>query len=147
MTGSESVAKDGEFVFNSFKVRIKPKTSANITFQFQGLPQYGTPIGFLDSFPVFTVNARECVQGEQYAEDLSCRPCGAEFYLYDVQTSPGVCKDCTSDATCYGMNITAPRPGFWRSTPTNEKMTPCPREESCLGGDEKDPLGKCATGY
>ena len=61
MLGTDSVAKDGQFVFNSLKVRIKPKTSAKITIQFQGFPTYGTPIGFLDNFPVFTITARECV--------------------------------------------------------------------------------------
>ena len=45
------------------------------------------------------------------------------------------------------MNITGPKAGYWRSSPIIDKMTPCFREESCLGGNEKDALGQCATGY
>lgn len=84
MLGSDAVAKEGKFSFNAFKVRIKPSTSAQITIQFQGLEHYGTAIDFLDDFPVFTVTARECIQGEQYTEDLSCKPCPAAFYLYEA---------------------------------------------------------------
>ena len=147
MLGSDAVARRGVFKFSAFKVRIKPSTSADITFQFQGMPTSGTPIGFLDNSPVFTVTARACVEGEQYTEDLSCKPCGAQYYLYEAQNSPGQCKDCDPNAFCYGMNITAPKPGYWRSTATGEEFTPCIRPESCEGGSERLPLGICATGY
>ena len=140
MLGSDAVAKEGKFAFNAFKVRIKPKTTAKITFQFQGLPSYGTAIEFLDSFPVFEVTARECIKGEQYTEDLSCKPCPPQFYYHEVQIAPGTCLDCNPNAFCYGMNQTAPRPGYWRSNPLNEEYVPCIRPESCLGGSEKDPL-------
>lgn len=45
------------------------------------------------------------------------------------------------------MNSTAPKPGYWRSGPTLETFTPCIRPESCLGGNQTDPLGQCDTGY
>ena len=45
------------------------------------------------------------------------------------------------------MNITAPRPGYWRSHATGEEFTACTRPESCLGGNETDPIGQCDTGY
>ena len=64
MLGSDAVAKNGRFVFNSFNVRIQPSTSAYITFQFQKLEHYGTPIEFLDDNPVFMVTARQCMEGE-----------------------------------------------------------------------------------
>ena len=141
MLGSEAVAKEGKFSFNSFKVRIKPSTSAKITFQFVGLDHFGTPIEFLDNFPVFVVSARKCVQGEQYTEELSCEPCPQAFYLYEAQNEPGQCKACDQNSYCYGMNNTAPKPGYWRSQPTLEIFTACTRPESCLGGNSTDPLG------
>ena len=45
------------------------------------------------------------------------------------------------------MNITAPKPGYWRSNSTSEIFTPCLRTESCLGGNETDAIGQCETGY
>ena len=45
------------------------------------------------------------------------------------------------------MNITSPKSGYWRSSPTYETFTPCIRPESCLGGSEIEPLGTCAKGY
>ena len=86
MLGSEAVAKNGKFTFPSFVVRIKPSTTANITVSFIGMEHYGTPIDFLDNPPVFATTARECIEGEQYTEDLSCIPCPAAFYQYDAQT-------------------------------------------------------------
>ena len=147
MLGAEAVAKSGQFRFPSFVVRIPPKSSANVTVSFQGMEHYGTPIDFLDNPPVFTVEARECIEGEQYTEDLSCLPCPPAFFLYDAPTKPGPCNDCHPNAHCYGMNNTAPKSGFWRSAPKLEIYTPCTRPESCLGGNITDPIGQCATGY
>ena len=46
------------------------------------------------------------------------------------------------------MNITAPKPEYWRSSPTLETFTYCSRRpESCLGGNETEPLGVCEEGY
>jgi len=111
------------------------------------MEHYGSKIEFLDNPPVFQVKARECIEVEKYAEDLSCQPCPSQFYLFEAQTSPGKCKECSPHAFCYGMNVTAPRPGYWRSAPKLDKYTPCSRPESCLGGNRTDPLGQCATGY
>ena len=75
MLGTDAVAKQGKFVFNSFIVRIKPNTDAKIVLKFQGMEHFGTRIEFLDDPPVFTAKARKCTEGEQYTEDLSCIPC------------------------------------------------------------------------
>ena len=45
------------------------------------------------------------------------------------------------------MNHTAPKAGYWRSAPRLESYSPCPRSESCLGGNETDPIGQCEIGY
>ena len=45
------------------------------------------------------------------------------------------------------MNITAPKPGYWRSSPTLETFSECILPESCLGGNSTNPLGSCASGY
>lgn len=45
------------------------------------------------------------------------------------------------------MNKTAPKASYWRSRPKVEEYEDCPRPESCLGGDENNPLGDCAEGY
>ena len=139
MLGAEAVAKSGRFTFPAFVVRIPPKSTANVTVSFQGMEHYGTPIEFLDSPPVFTVTARECIEGEQYTEDLSCLPCPPAFFLYEAPTKPGPCNDCHPNAHCYGMNNTAPKAGFWRSAPKLETYTLCTRPESCLGGNKTDP--------
>ena len=70
MLGAEAVAKEGRFVFNSFVVRIEPKSSANVTITFQGMENFGTPISFLDDPPIFNITARECIEGEKYSADL-----------------------------------------------------------------------------
>ena len=111
------------------------------------MDNFGSPIEFLDEFPVYTVVARECVQGEQYTDTLTCAPCPPAFYLYEAQTEPGLCLDCSPYAVCYGMNSTTPKPGYWRSGPVVETFTECIRPESCLGGNETDPLGQCEEGY
>ena len=105
------------------------------------MEHYGTPIEFLDTDPVFNVTARKCAAGEQYTEDLSCKPCPPAFFLYEPQTAIGTCKDCHPNAICYGRNITTPKPTFWRSKPNLEIYTLCIRPESCLGGNKTDPLG------
>lgn len=64
-------------------MRIKPSTSANVTITFQGMEHFGTPIDFLDNPPQFKVTARECIEGEQYSEDLSCVRCPSAFFLYE----------------------------------------------------------------
>ena len=141
MLGAESVAKDGRFVFPSFVVRIPPKSKADVTITFQGMEHFGTPIEFLDNPPIFEVDARECIEGEKYTEDLSCEPCASAFFLYEVQEEPGTCEPCHPNAHCYGMNNTAPKAAYWRSKPKLEEYTACLRPESCLGGDRNDPVG------
>ena len=78
---------------------------------------------------------------------MACEPCPPAFYLYEKLTEPGSCKECPLQAFCYGRNITAPKPTYWRSSPTEERFTDCERPESCLGGDRENPTGVCAKGY
>ena len=54
---------------------------------------------------------------------------------------------CNIHAICFGMNHTAPRPGYWRQNATQEVYYECPKAESCLGGNITNPFGDCAEGY
>ena len=69
------MAKNGVFTFDALIIRIQPSTTAYLEFKYSKLEYYGTPVKFMDTNPVFYVHARACDKGEQYTEDLSCKPC------------------------------------------------------------------------
>ena len=96
---------------------------------------------------MFEVHARACSEGERYTVDLSCEKCPLQFYSYVAQKSQGSCLPCNTRAICYGMNNTAPKPGYWRANATKEEYFECPEKEACLGGNITDPFGQCAEGY
>ena len=45
------------------------------------------------------------------------------------------------------MNITTPRPKYWRANSTSENYIECFNPKACLGGDELSPIGICEEGY
>ena len=145
--GRDAVAKDGVFTFGQLLVRIKPNSTATITISFQDLSSYGNNIDFLQSPPTFYVSARECVRGEKYTDDLACIPCPQQFYLYEACNKTCQCLDCPTVAYCHGSYHTSPKPGYWRSDPFKNNFISCLRYESCLGGDQDNPLGICDVGY
>ena len=118
-----------------------------MSFVFSNLELFHNKITeFLAPLP-FEIHSRTCGEGESYGEALTCLPCEAGFYLYNVQDEPGTCEPCLETETCYGSNSTAPLPTYWRSDPTSINYIKCFNPDSCLGGDETAPLGRCAEGY
>ena len=142
VTGRDSIAKNGVFTFEQLKITIKPDSTANITVSISDLDAFGNDISFLRKPPVFVVEARRCVEGEQYTSNLECIECPSQFYRYDACEEECPCYDCLSEFMyCHGGNKTSPKPGFWRSNPIKNNFEPCFRPESCLGGKEELPLG------
>ena len=94
-----------------------------------------------------TVYARNCHSGESYSEALACVPCVEPFYSYEILNSNNACKSCPDEAYCYGKNYTAPRKGYWRSSPRSDMFMKCKNEEACLAGNRDNPLGICQNGY
>jgi hypothetical protein len=145
--GNNALAKDGVINFEKISFRIVPASQATIKVTLEDLDSFKNAIDFIDAPTEFTVDARACVEGEQYTSELACAPCPTRFFSYLVQTSPGGCQNCDVNAKCYGMNHTAPKPGYWRQNATDETYWECPRPESCLGGNSTNPYGECDVGY
>lgn len=87
------------------------------------------------------------MSGEEQTLQGTCHKCEPGFYLIDPPTSAQSCKQCDYNAICYGENILAPRPGYYRSSPTSDQILECYNPESCIGGNQTNVQGLCAPGY
>jgi hypothetical protein len=67
--------------------------------------------------------------------------------LFDVTNNYTSCKTCNENAKCYYGAVVTPLAGYWRSSIYSENFIKCPNSNTCIGGDEENPLGKCETGY
>lgn len=113
----------------------------------EGIETYKNVINFIAATPNITLDVRACIEGEHYAKSLSCLPCKVKQFFYNAQIEPGSCNECNDNAVCYGMNITTPRPKYWRANSTSENYIECFNPKACLGGDELSPIGICEEGY
>ena len=66
-----------------------------------------------------TLSFRKCIEGEKFTSDGECVWCIEGFYLLEAPTSPRSCLKCPSNADCFGGNLIAPQPGYWRSSNTS----------------------------
>eukprot|EP00347_Sterkiella_histriomuscorum_P003561 403363820 len=97
------------------------------------------------------IRLRLCEIGEQFTDSGKCIPCPSPgSYLLEVQSSPGMCKQCDSARQlCYGGAQTGPNKGYWRSSNISENFIECYNPNACLGKhyQEAAPVGECAYGY
>ena len=135
ITGNIAAAYSGVFNFSNCLIIAKPGSSINLKLTINELTTYNNDISFL-KFPFeFKVETRTCRLGEEYTKDGRCLQCSKDYYIFSAPTSYSPCKECDSNAACYGGFIVAPKKGFWRSTNTTEEISACPKASSCLGGD------------
>ena len=78
----EAIASGGVFEFAALNVLITPDSTAFISLIVEGIESYGNEIGFLDDAPTLEFEARACIEGESYGNNLSCLPCPAGYFLY-----------------------------------------------------------------
>ena len=90
---------------------------------------------------------RNCVSGEELTSNLACLACTNGTFGYDAPIEISQCEACNPNAICFGKNVSAPQPGYWRANDTSNSWVECPRVTSCLGGNESEPMGVCAAGY
>jgi hypothetical protein len=140
-------ASDGVYNFSNVLVYSTPGSSISLSVSVAGLETYGNSISFINSPIGIDVTFRNCVAGEEYTSSSACVACPNGTYSYTAPTSVSSCNTCSADAICYGKNITAPLPGYWRANGTTESWVTCPRADSCLGGNETNSTGMCQTGY
>ena len=57
------------------------------------------------------------------------------------------CKQCPENNICFGGNLVAASPGYFRHSSQAEYSMPCYNSEACVGGTREQPLGECAEGY
>lgn len=57
------------------------------------------------------------------------------------------CRICDKNAICFGENLMAPKDKYYRVSEHSNQFNECQRTESCLKGDEQNPIGICAEGY
>ena len=94
-----------------------------------------------------TIHSRRCRAGEEQTPSGTCQRCGYGFFLLHAPDRAKQCKPCDQNAICYGANLLAPRPGFFRSGPLSEQILECFNKKACLGGDLDTPTGECSDGY
>lgn len=116
------------------------------------LPQRVTLTAYSDTYsrlqPIkLSLYLRACIEGEAMSEsDQVCKKCERGTYSY--VKGDKVCKDCPFKvAVCFGGQVVAPLPGYWRSSKTSENFMECPNSDVCIGGNETQPLGRCKEGY
>lgn len=131
----EVVAREGVFNFSQVTITATPGTEISLKLEIQGLQTYGNSLDFVDSPLKLDFGVRKCVAGEQLQADNSCKWCAEGTYLYDAPEKEVYCKICSRAANCYGGNIVAPLPQYWRSSNVSENFIKCPNGAACLGGN------------
>lgn len=126
----------GVLAFKSFKVSAPPGSTVAIVASCYG-----------DSIASHTVEfyLRECKVGEEQKGN-ECIICGFDTYSFNPSDS---CKECFSEAQCYGNYTVVPKEGYWRQDYLSKSFYTCPRKQSCLGPEDSDYslTGKCEKGY
>ena len=84
------------------------------------------------------VMVRACEKGEAEAADYTCKECPVGTYSYKPNMT---CKECDSNARCYGGSKVAPKEGYWRSWQESERFIECPNRLVCMGGNVTQPMG------
>ena len=63
---------------------------------------------------------------------IRCVECISGFYQYKSPERGVKCLECPKELYCSGVNITWPRAGYWRNSPTTTFIPKCFQEEACL---------------
>jgi len=147
LRNAEGRVANGTMTLPSLVVTQYPGAFSVVTFDVQGLSENGLDPSFRADPVHFLVYARPCVSGEEYTNDGRCSRCRFGEYLLVPPDRPFGCKQCDSNAHCYGGNETAPRAGYFRQNVSAEEIIECIVSEVCLGGSQDEPLGVCAEGH
>jgi hypothetical protein len=94
----------------------------------------GIPKSFIAKAPKFQIESRTCVSGEEQTPEGTCQKCTYGFYLIQPPDREMACRQCDVNAQCFGENLMAPRPGYFRSSNTSEDILACYSPSACLGG-------------
>ena len=81
ISGREAIASGGVFTFPSLIIRQTPDSTSQIELTVD-VEVFGNAVEFVQFPPAFEVQARACIEGERYRDDLSCINCPAGYYLY-----------------------------------------------------------------
>eukprot|EP00359_Climacostomum_virens_P007602 CAMPEP_0204901898 /NCGR_PEP_ID=MMETSP1397-20131031/3348_1 /ASSEMBLY_ACC=CAM_ASM_000891 /TAXON_ID=49980 /ORGANISM="Climacostomum Climacostomum virens, Strain Stock W-24" /LENGTH=1637 /DNA_ID=CAMNT_0052070321 /DNA_START=1200 /DNA_END=6113 /DNA_ORIENTATION=- len=137
LTGAyRTTAKKGELTFQSFTLTGIPGTTLSLTVWCQDPAIAHLKEEFF---------LRSCMIGEYQAQN-DCYICPPDSYSFDPLTP---CKECSSNAKCFGNYTVVPKEGYWRLDFLSENFYECPRKASCLGPEDSDYslTGKCEEGY
>ena len=53
-------------------------------------------------------------------------------YQYEDPGEAAKCVECPKELICAGRNITWPRAGYWRNSPTTTYVPQCFQQDACL---------------
>lgn len=137
-------AISGRFSFSGFGITATPGQTTLIYISSSGIQQDSS-----QSAAIFAlrVEMRECLIGESLV-GIQCVVCPEGKYSLDPSVS---CKQCLSEAICYGNYTMVPQSGYWRANMLTEVFWECPNHDACIGSPEP-PLtlsytGLCEDGY
>jgi len=148
------VADSGFFNFANAYIAYEPLSQGDYTVASDDIGQTGAP----DELSEFKIDFRACEVGE-VKQDNICFWCGSEvedtnteakkIRRYSVDPTDTACRECPSNAYCWGGSTLGPREGYWRMDATTTEILECPNESACLGAqpgvDADLPTGRCDT--
>eukprot|EP00347_Sterkiella_histriomuscorum_P002357 403368466 len=155
----------GAIFFTNHAPKIENSTS---TFGLQNYAQYGSNVG---SYPVgvrlikmdetnhiasgqlfsgtFQVELIDVNQNRLNVDSISCITC--EVGTFSLAPRSTLCKECLSNAECFGGSQVSLKSGYWRSSYYSTQIHPCINADSCLGGIIQDETQSsdllCKAGY
>ncbi|CAG9313302.1 unnamed protein product [Blepharisma stoltei] len=94
------------------------------------------------------LRTRNCINGE-YRSNNQCIYCKEGQYSLSPDNN---CNECPVNAYCYGGDLLAPKPGYWRGKTDSIRLYHCLNPNACEGGlkDANDSIsltGRCREGY
>lgn len=77
----------------------------------------------------------------------TCKKCSPGFYLISAPDRVVSCKQCPENASCFGENKIAAKPGNYRTSLDSNETLACLNPAACKGGTTENLIGSCAPGY
>lgn len=147
-------SREGLITFKNLQINTNPNSNFSLIVSgfFLGLRSEFISEELIES--EYNFYARECLRGEIILADFSCFKCiKGSYSLIDpmvLEVKYQRCNSCPNNADCFGGNIIAPYPGFYRKSNMSRNVMACINAGACLGSineiNVEEINGECKEG-